>query len=507
MTATDRHFGRWEILFAGMVLALGLAIRLWLASVDYLNPDEIDIVLCALGSFSAMLHKSLTITHPPMLETISWVLCKFTRSELALRMAPLLAGSLAPLLLCLWMRRLAGSVAAGVVLVLMTFSPGTIALSVEMRPYTLALFFVAASLLVLDYALESGRWQTMAFYSAVLWLCILADYSTAWFVGAAGVYVLLRWRGLPMRSRSVWAVGQLFALLLYGAIFVIHASLYPDNNAMISDAIYGWLRVGFPQAGEKLVFPLTHTLGQLEFLLAAAPASWIGMAVFAVAIWLLWTGRTHVESGKARALAVLLALPFPLCLAAAYIHQFPYGPTRHTIMLGMLAASGLAIAIATLPKRTGLRLVWGMLLVAPLWSFAPGGDDIPRASHKKWQVVQCLDYMRANLPPGTLIFSQRQVISMLAYYSGFEQDMPWSVSRDHFSEVLLAGTWRVATRDYIYNTPQEFAAAMAAFRQEYGLTRGEPIWVLDGGWSVVAGPPDAKLPFTTGVRLLQDGNR
>ena len=67
----------------------------------------------------------------------------------------------------------------------------------------------------------------------------------------------------------------------------------------------------------------------------------------------------------------------------------------------------------------------------------------------------------------------------------------------------MAGRWRVAARDYIYTTPDTYRAALAAFRLQYGLESHEPVWVLDGGWTIVSGPPDEKLPFTEAVRVFQ----
>lgn len=188
---TKRGYHWLEIALVSVVFLVGLAIRIRLAALHYLNPDEIEVTLDALGSLRQTLHNALTITHPPLLEVITFVVCRISRTELALRLVPVLSGSLFPLLLFFWLRRLAGSIPAQVVLLLLTLSPYLIALSVQVRCYTLALFFVAACLLVLEEALEGGTWRMMALFSVLLWFCVVADYSTAWFAGAAGIFVLL----------------------------------------------------------------------------------------------------------------------------------------------------------------------------------------------------------------------------------------------------------------------------------------------------------------------------
>lgn len=187
----------------------------------------------------------------------------------------------------------------------------------------------------------------------------------------------------------------------------------------------GWLKNEFPQPGRMLIFPFTHTLGQFEFLLASV---WIGrfaFVLFVAALFLLWTGRTRLEQSKARALTTLLVLPFVLGIAGSYARQFPYGATRHTVVLGLFAATGIAIFIGTLPRRVGMPLVWGMLLLAPLWERVPLREDIAAERHQKSQILQCLDYMRANIPAGALIFTERETLDVLAYYAGHDKFLPW----------------------------------------------------------------------------------
>ena len=273
------------------------------------------------------------------------------------------------------------------VLFLLTLSPYPIALSVQLRWYTPALFFVAASLLALEHALEDGDWRMMALFGILLWLCVMTDYSTAWYIGAVGVFVLLRFRHLSATVKAAWVGGQVGTLVLYALLYMFQVRRYRGNKVAL-DAVDGWLRNEFPQPGQMLVFPFTHTLGQFEFLLAS---QWLGrfaFVLFAVAIWLLWTGRTCVQQSKARPLAVLLVLPFVLGIAGAFARLFPYGSTRHTIVIGLFAAVGIAVFLGTLPRRLGMPLVWGMLLLAPLWSRVPLREDIPSGRlHQKWQIA------------------------------------------------------------------------------------------------------------------------
>src|SRR5262249_27158101 len=150
----------------------------------------------------------------------------------------------------------------------LTLAPHLITVSAQLRSYTLALLFLSASLVVLEEALESDRRWTMAVYSVLLWLCILSDYSMAWFAGAAGLYALLRLCGSSARVKATWAVGQLAALVLYGVLFTMQVQQYRANG-VAQEAVSVFLRAEFPQPGGMLVFPFAGTLKQFAYLMAS----------------------------------------------------------------------------------------------------------------------------------------------------------------------------------------------------------------------------------------------
>jgi hypothetical protein len=498
-----RDFDRWEIIFVGVVFLAGFALRLRLALFTYLNPDEAVHALLSFGTWGYVLRNWVKETHPPLLIVITHAVSLISRTELALRLVPVLAGSLFPLLLFVWLRRISGKMAAMAALFLLTLAPHLITVSAQLRSYTLALLFLSASLVVLEEALERDRWQMMGVYSALLWLCILSDYSMAWFVGAAGVYALLRLRGSHAPVKATWAAGQLVALVLYGLLFKMHVRNF-RGGGLERGALSGWLFGAFPQPGKMLVFPFANTLKQFAYLMALVPIGAFVSVLFVVAVFWLWTGQTGIERSKARALAMLLVLPFVLAIAGAYAHQFPYGRTRHTLVIGVFGAIGIAIFIQQLPRRASLALLWGALLLTPLWNWRADWDeqDISPDRNQKELILQCLDYMRAAIPPGTLIFTERETLFMLAYYEG-HNGLPYQPATRQFSETVLGGQWRVATMNYNYITRDAYEAGLAAFRKQYGLGENEPVWVLDGGFDVPSMPPDEKHPFTRAVRVFQ----
>src|SRR5262245_37302851 len=134
-----RAFAWGEASFAAIVVVAGFYLRWRLASTTYLNPDEALHALLSFGlpddSWRRALAGSLTIVHPPLLIIVLHAVSKISRSEIALRMIPVLSGSLFPLVLFFWLRSVAGRIAAMTVLLVLTFSPHLISLSTQLRGY------------------------------------------------------------------------------------------------------------------------------------------------------------------------------------------------------------------------------------------------------------------------------------------------------------------------------------------------------------------------------------
>ena len=73
----------------------------------------------------------------------------------------------------------------------------------------------------------------------------------------------------------------------------------------------------------------------------------MGLVLFAGAMVLLWRVK------RTRAVAGMLALPFVLATAGAYVRIFPYGASRHTVVLGVLGAIAIATLLERVPRRMG----------------------------------------------------------------------------------------------------------------------------------------------------------
>ena len=481
---------RWEIAFAAVVFAAGLFLRLRLALLTYLNPDEALAALSASGSWSEVLRESLRIAHPPLMQMVTHAVSLVSRSELALRMVPVLSGSLFPVVMALWLRRIAGRASALAALLLLTMAPHLITLSAQLRSYTPALLLLSLSLVALEKAADFLRW--MAVYSVLLWLVIAADYSMAYFVAAASLYALFQLAGASRIVRVMWLTGQIVAAGIYGLLYEIQVRGLQDAG-MRKVVTEGYLQGGFPQPGTDVLFPMAAVMKQFAYLMASIPLGAVALAAFAVSVYWLYKDRRGD-------LLVLTLTPFVAALAAAYLRLFPLGRTRHTIVLGVFAATGIAILWEHLPRRALSPVLWICLGLTPLWLWAAGDDqqDIASFRNRKQQMEDCLAYMQSRIPPGSVIFTEDETLLMLSYYLDGKA-LPRQPGRGGFSEAQLSGRWKVVTRDYGYRTKAEYLDALSAFRANYGA----PFWVMDGGWDVVSGPADPAQPFTQAIRLTQ----
>jgi len=495
-----RRAERWEVLFLTVLFAAGLALRLRLALTTYLNPDEaLEALIAFERGWRHTFRVALTIPHPPLLLMMVHAISFLGRSEMVVRILPVLAGSLFPLAVYLWLRRIAGNIAGLFAALLLTFAPHLIGLSAELRSYTLALFFIAASLAVFEEAISTASRGWMWIFNLLLWAAILSDYTAACFACAMGVYALLRLGKSPRALKIDWAAGQAISIAMYGLLFWFQVRRI-ESYGMGAEARNGWLSAEFPHRATALLFPFRNTVDEFRFLMASATLGAMACFLFFAALWLLWTGRTRIDISISRAIAALLILPFLFGIAEAYAGVFPYGGSRHTAIIIMFAAMGVAITLGSLPRRMGIASLCAAVLLAPLWMvYAEPENNIDPTRNRKELLHQCLDYMHAAIPSGATIFTEQETLLIVAFYEGS------GVPLRDYSRYLenSIGGWRVVVHDYDYTTYDQFAQALAAFRADYGLRDGDPVWVLDGGWYTVSRPPDPARPFTRAVRVFQ----
>ena len=122
-----------EAAFLSVVFLAGLALRLRLAYITHFNPDEALHAILSFGRWREVWeqspHRGL---HPPLLILITHLVSFASRTEIALRMVPVLAGSVFPVLVYIWLRRVAGTAAAMAAMFPLTLAPHLISISAQL---------------------------------------------------------------------------------------------------------------------------------------------------------------------------------------------------------------------------------------------------------------------------------------------------------------------------------------------------------------------------------------
>lgn len=461
---------RTEWLVVVPVIFLGLVLRLMEAARSYLNPDEI-------------LHFFLSLSvdpkqdHPPLLFVLLHPIAAVTSSELALRLIPVLAGAIFPWVVYRWLAKVWTRGAALAALVILTFSPNLIALSAQVRGYTLELLFAALALLFLDTALDRNSLRMMILFSISLDLAILSEYSAAWFAGAVGIYFLLQMSGRKIAPRLLiaWAVGQMSALAIYWALYLL--AIRP-RLAFRHGVIDEYLTGAFPGPRESaLAFSVLATLKQFAYAFSSIPLGVGAALLFAGALVILWRRAPN------RSLAVFLVVTFLLACAAALLKLHPYGRSRHTVILCLFAAIGVRIALERMFRSRPWMGGLAALALALVWMFAaePDQNNITRSRDRKASMIAAIDFVRSAIPPSSLVLGDEQSIRYLRFYLPDPRSLRLESEFDNPQGPPI-GSLRVIWRRWDFRTVDDFLSDLASVRAEFGLSRDAPIWIVDGGF-------------------------
>ncbi|HEX6803340.1 MAG TPA: glycosyltransferase family 39 protein [Terriglobales bacterium] len=411
-----------------MSLALvgaGAAIRLELAARNFLNPDEaLHYFISAQPSFWLTYKASLTTAHPPLMFLLLHGWMKLGTSEFLLRLPFVAAGVLFCWLLFLWVREVAGENAAALALALALFSPSLISLSAEVRQYSLMLLGCAACLYFLERSLQSDSWMQMAWSAVSLWLALLTHYSALIFAATAGIYALARLvtSRTGTKTRVAWVLGQLVALGICTILFVTQISRL-RSSGLPSEIASTWLRTSIfhPGGDHALSFAASKTVRLFRYFFSHGTIGVLLLALFCVAVIALFRGAGEKVSRRvSRPVAVLLVLPFLLMLATAFAGVYPYGGTRHDVVLELFALAGIAIAVdqinfPLLRQFPAKLLILIVLLVICNVFAAPTGPFIRPRNQSRKLMAEAVSALRSQ-PQASTVLTDYQSGLVLGYY-------------------------------------------------------------------------------------------
>src|SRR5262249_32107339 len=121
---------------------------------------------------------------------------------------------------------------------------------------------------------------------------------------------------------------------------------------------------------------------------------------------------------SARQLGLLLLLPFFANCIAALADAYPYGASRHNSYLAIFAMP----AIASLVARWKVRKNWvkpasiAAALAICNFTIAPAGAYIPASHQKKAYMDAAAEWLRASVPPHSLILADYESGLLAGYY-------------------------------------------------------------------------------------------
>ena len=493
----------WERLdwVAAGVLAVAFLLRWRLASETYLNPDEAWVsLLAAPGSLSELYAQAIRTAHPPLLVFLLHAVKRVSDSEPALRFIPLLAGVLFPWLVYCWVGRLWSRTAGFLALVLLAFSPALTALSAQVRGYTLLLVFVAAALYWLERALREDSPLALGAFTVALYLAILTEYSAAFFAASAALYFLWRTRERPLRPAVwlTWLVGQVGAALIY--VGLLFSQVLPRlERAHTSGEFEIWLAPLFPSPGEPpWRVLLGGMLAQLRYLFAAewAPA----------ACAVLWLLGVALLARRSRPMLLLFAAPFLLMWLAATVRLHPYTGSRHSVLLALLLAAGVAVAADRLiGSRPALAALLGLYLI--LTGAGPKAAraraDMPAQNQAKSDLATALRFIGETIPPGAVLLADVETRILLGHYLAGRE---WIPETGRLPSEEQIGPLRVFAARWAYTGLEELLSDLELYRGRYHPSPGETVWVMDAGFtSALIERPKPLLALWPGARLHRFG--
>lgn len=412
------------------LVAGGLFLRLRLAWFTFLNPDEaLHYFLAHQPSLGLAYQASLTTAHPPLMILFLHYWSLIGRSEFFLRLPFVIAGTLFCWVMCLWIRRVASEATACFALAMFLFAPSLISLSAEIRQYSFLLLFCAYCLYWLERALENDADHSvswMIFSAAALYLALLTHYSAMIFAIAVGLYGLLslsrkKW---PARLTSAWILAQAGAVLICAFLYESQISKLKARGVP-SEIASTWLRSSIFQPGKTHLtsFAWSNTLRLFRYFFSQGTVGVIGFGLFVVSlVVLLWFYKNKEPKPGSRELAILLAAPFLITLLLAIAGIYPYGGTRHDVVLAIFAISGISIGFARLKLGSvdaTNKLVKALLLASAMlvcnFYRSPSGPYIKPRNQRRELMHDAISSMR-SLPPDTVLLTDAQGSMVLNYY-------------------------------------------------------------------------------------------
>jgi hypothetical protein len=503
LTENRNHwFERHADAAAVLITLLGFAARIWMASGTFLNPDEaLHFRLANQPSLVETYKLSLTNSHPPLLFFLLHFWRVFGTSELSVRLPSVIAGTIFCWVFYKWLARAAGDLAGLIGLFLAGLLPPMIRFSAEVRQYALLIAFLAGAVYLLDEAFDNNSPGRMALSSICLGLALLSQYSALLLAAALGIYALSRIfsERFPARLLAPWAVGQLGVLALAIFLYKTHLSKLGGQG---NSALRGWLRYYIPSyfnpAHDKpLPFVAGHSFGIFQYFFGQLAVGDVMGLLFLIAVVLLLRGKGAGSVQSSRRLGVLLLSSFAVAAGAGLSQTYPYGGTRHMAFLILPAIAGVSVAVTWLAAGKWARGIGiTLLVVAACAAFGkPRQPWISRSDQNRAHMAAAMDFIRENVNPTDLIFTDYQSDLIVGHYLCNQRPISMEPAPADFEGFSCDGH-RIASMDFRgwSFASASFVREWQRFVDDYALKPGTAVWVFQAGWGVDL-PEDLQKSF------------
>jgi 4-amino-4-deoxy-L-arabinose transferase-like glycosyltransferase len=495
----DEWFQRHADRAAVFITLLGFLTRLWAASGTFLNPDEaLHFRLANQVSLVLAYETGLSASHPPLLTFLLHYWRLGGTSELWLRLPSVLAGTSFCWVFYKWSAKGAGKYAAIIGLLFVAFLPPIVLLSAEVRQYALLLAFLASAIYFLDEALTNNSVGQAVAFSLCLYLAMLSHYSAFLFAAALAVYALIRIRNEHSSANLVvaWTLGQLGAVVVALVLYETHLSKLGAGESRM--ALQGWMsefylrHSYFDSAHDNpLIFLLGRSFGVFQYFFGQLAVGDVMGLLFIVGAVLLLRGKSFAtDQSSSRRLGLFLLLPFAVAAGASLAHVYPYGGTRHIAFLIIPGIAGVSVAIAQLPSGRWARgLMIAVCVIAVCVALGKTRRPrVDRADQSRANMAAAMEFVRQNIDPSALIFTDYESDLVLGHYLCDQQPISFETTYPEF-EAFSCGH-RVVSASYksaTVFTPANFVSLWDRLVEAYRLRPKDTVWVAQAGW-------DADLP-------------
>jgi hypothetical protein len=261
-------------------------------------------------------------------------------------------------------------------------------------------------------------------------------------------------------------------------------------------ALHGWMsdfylqRSYFDRAHDNpLTFLVGHSFGVFQYFFGQLAVG-VAMGIFFVvgAVLLLRGKGLPQDRTSSRRLGIFLLVPFAVAGAVSLAHLYPYGGTRHVAFLIIPAVAGVSVAMACLVVgrwERGLAIA-ALVIVACIAFGKPRQPRMERANQSRKHMSDAIDFIRANVKPPDLIFTDYQSDLMLGHYLCQQRPISTEVAPANFEQFSCAGHQVVSTdykTEWIFwadNFPKDWQRAV----QSYNLKPSGIVWIVQAGWGV-----------------------